>query len=159
MVVERVSWVLDADIRRFFDSVDHGWLMRMLEHRIADPRVLLLLRQWLAAGVLENGIYAETVEGTPQGSGITPRTQKQTSAIRRVMGPAGNWRAAVRRGRQSDRNAMPDDDRVVADEDVLDDQPHDSLALIDVKRVGGSCAGDRGTLRAFRQGAETRHDR
>jgi hypothetical protein len=68
----------------------------------------------------------------------TPRTQKQTSAIRRVMGPAGNWRAAVRRGRQSDRNAMPDDDRVVADEDVLDDQPHDSLALIDVKRVGGS---------------------
>jgi RNA-directed DNA polymerase len=72
VMTERVSWVLDADIRRFFDSVDHGWLMRMLEHRIADPRVLLLLRQWLAAGVLENGIYAETVEGTPQGSGISP---------------------------------------------------------------------------------------
>jgi group II intron reverse transcriptase/maturase len=72
IMTERVSWVLDADIRRFFDSVDHGWLLRMIEHRIADPRILRLLRQWLKAGILENGVYAETVEGTPQGAGISP---------------------------------------------------------------------------------------
>lgn len=72
IMTERVNWVLDADIRKFFDSVDHDWLMRMIEHRIADPRVLSLIRRWLAAGVLENGVYAETVEGTPQGSGISP---------------------------------------------------------------------------------------
>lgn len=69
---ERVNWVFDADIRRFFDSVDHGWLLRMVEHRIADPRVLRLIRQWLEAGVLENGVRSETVEGTPQGAGISP---------------------------------------------------------------------------------------
>ena len=69
---ERVRWVLDADIRRFFDSVDHDWLLRMIEHRIADPRVLRLIGLWLTAGVLEAGCYAETVEGTPQGAGISP---------------------------------------------------------------------------------------
>jgi RNA-directed DNA polymerase len=46
--------------------------MRMVEHRIADPRILRLIRQWLEVGVLENGVYAETVEGTPQGAGISP---------------------------------------------------------------------------------------
>jgi group II intron reverse transcriptase/maturase len=69
---ERGNWVFDADIRGFFDSVDHGWLMRMVEHRIADPRILRLIRQWLEAGVLENGVRSETVEGTPQGAGISP---------------------------------------------------------------------------------------
>lgn len=69
---ERVNWVFEADIRRFYDSVDHDWLLRMLRHRIADPRVLRLIGQWLEAGVMENGVYAETVEGTPQGAGISP---------------------------------------------------------------------------------------
>jgi len=69
---ERVNWVFDADIRKFFDSVDHDWLMRMVEHRIADPRVLRLIRQWLEVGVMEDGRYNETVEGTPQGAGISP---------------------------------------------------------------------------------------
>ncbi len=69
---ERVDWVLDADIRRFFDSVDHDWLLRMLAHRIADRRILRLIEGWLKAGVLEQGVYAETVEGTPQGAGISP---------------------------------------------------------------------------------------
>jgi group II intron reverse transcriptase/maturase len=67
-----VNWVLDADIRRFFDSVNHEWLMRMVAHRIADPRVLRLILQWLRAGVLESGEWRESVEGTPQGSGISP---------------------------------------------------------------------------------------
>jgi len=72
LMSQRVNWVLDADIRKFFDSVDHEWLMRMLAHRIADRRVLGLIRQWLKAGVLESGAWCETVEGTPQGSGISP---------------------------------------------------------------------------------------
>jgi RNA-directed DNA polymerase len=72
ITTEPVNWVLDADIRRYFDSVDHDWLLRMLAHRIADPRVLRLISQWLRAGILEGGVYADTVEGTPQGAGISP---------------------------------------------------------------------------------------
>lgn len=55
VMTQCVNWVLDADIRKFFDSVDHEWLLRMIAHRIADPRVLRLIRQWLKAGVLEGG--------------------------------------------------------------------------------------------------------
>ena len=69
---QHVNWVLDADIRSFFDSVDHEWLLRMLAHRIADPRVLRLVRMWLEAGILESGEWHETERGTPQGAGISP---------------------------------------------------------------------------------------
>lgn len=72
LMSQNVNWVLDADIRRFFDSVDHGWLLRMLVHRIADPRVLRLIAQWLRAGVMESGEWHETTVGTPQGAGISP---------------------------------------------------------------------------------------
>ncbi|HYA39090.1 MAG TPA: group II intron reverse transcriptase/maturase [Candidatus Methylomirabilis sp.] len=72
LMSQRVNWVLDADIRSFFDSVDHEWLMRMLAHRIADPRILRLVRMWLEAGVLESGEWCETDRGTPQGAGISP---------------------------------------------------------------------------------------
>jgi RNA-directed DNA polymerase len=72
ITTEPVNWVLDADIRRYFDSVDHDWLLRMMAHRVADPRILRLIGQWLRAGILENGVYADTVEGTPQGAGISP---------------------------------------------------------------------------------------
>jgi group II intron reverse transcriptase/maturase len=69
---QRVNWVLDADIRRFFDSVDHEWLLRMVAHRIADPRILRLIRQWLEAGILESDEWHEVDRGTPQGAGISP---------------------------------------------------------------------------------------
>jgi group II intron reverse transcriptase/maturase len=72
IMTERVSWVVDADIRNFYGSVDHVWLMRMVEHRIADPRILRLIRLWLRAGVMEDGVHADTVEGVPQGAGISP---------------------------------------------------------------------------------------
>ena len=58
--------------RSFFDSVDHEWLMRMLAHRIADRRILRLIRMWLEAGILESGEWCETDRGTPQGAGISP---------------------------------------------------------------------------------------
>jgi len=67
-----VTWVLDADIRSFFDSVDHEWLLRMLAHRIGDPRILRLVRMWLEVGILESGEWHETDRGTPQGAGISP---------------------------------------------------------------------------------------
>lgn len=72
LMTQYVNWVLDADIRRFFDSVDHEWLLRMVAHRVADPRILGLIRGWLRAGMLEGNAWSETVEGTPQGAGISP---------------------------------------------------------------------------------------
>ena len=72
LMSQRVNWVLDADIRSFFDSVDHEWLLRMVAHRIADPRILRLIRMWLEAGVLESNELHESERGTPQGSGISP---------------------------------------------------------------------------------------
>jgi len=72
LMTQYVNWVLDADIRRFFDSVDHEWLLRMVSHRIADRRVVRLISQWLKAGVLESGEWKETEQGTPQGAGISP---------------------------------------------------------------------------------------
>jgi RNA-directed DNA polymerase len=68
----KVNWVLDADIRGFFDAIDHGWLMKFLEHRIADRRILRLMRRWLRAGVSEDGEWSRTTVGTPQGAVISP---------------------------------------------------------------------------------------
>ena len=68
----KVNWVLDADIRGFFDAIDHVWLMKFLEHRIADRRILRLVRKWLRAGVSEEGEWSPTTVGTPQGAVISP---------------------------------------------------------------------------------------
>jgi group II intron reverse transcriptase/maturase len=68
---KKVNWVLDADIRDFFTSVDRGWLERFLRHRIADERVLRLIGKWLAAGVMEEGVWSEGA-GTPQGASASP---------------------------------------------------------------------------------------
>jgi group II intron reverse transcriptase/maturase len=68
----KVNWVLDADIRSFFDTLDHGWLVKFLEHRIADRRVVRLIQKWLKAGVLEEGRRTPTETGTVQGGSISP---------------------------------------------------------------------------------------
>ena len=68
----KVDYILDCDVRSFFDSVSHEWLVRFLEHRIGDPRVIRLIRKWLKAGVMADGKWAETEIGTPQGSVISP---------------------------------------------------------------------------------------
>jgi group II intron reverse transcriptase/maturase len=69
---KRVNWVLDADIRGFFDHLDRGWLERFLRHRIADGRILRLVMKWLNAGVLEDGQWSDSGEGTPQGGSLSP---------------------------------------------------------------------------------------
>jgi group II intron reverse transcriptase/maturase len=68
----KVNWIIDADIRGFFDNISHEWLMKFLEHRIADPRMLRLLKKWLRAGVSEDGEWSATKVGTPQGAVISP---------------------------------------------------------------------------------------
>jgi group II intron reverse transcriptase/maturase len=68
----KVNWVLDVDIRGFFDAIDHEWLIRFIEHRIKDRRVIRHIRKWLNAGVMENGHWNKTEEGTPQGGNISP---------------------------------------------------------------------------------------
>lgn len=69
---KKVNWVLDADIRGFFDAIDHGWMMKFFEHRIADRRILRLLQKWLSAGVLQDGKWTASEEGTPQGATVSP---------------------------------------------------------------------------------------
>ena len=69
---QSVSWVLDADIARFFDTVDHEWLIRFLEHRIGDRRMIHLIAKWLKVGVLEAGRITKVGAGTPQGAVISP---------------------------------------------------------------------------------------
>jgi RNA-directed DNA polymerase len=68
----KVNWVLDADIRGYFEAIDHGWMVKFIEHRIADRRVVRLIQQWLTAGVLEDGTRTWSAEGTPQGGSISP---------------------------------------------------------------------------------------
>jgi RNA-directed DNA polymerase len=69
---QKVNWVLDADIRGFFDAIDHGWLAKFVEHRVGDRRVLRLIQKWLAAGVMENGKWTESEVGSPQGATVSP---------------------------------------------------------------------------------------
>jgi group II intron reverse transcriptase/maturase len=68
----RVNWVLDADIRGFYDAIDHDWMLRFLEHRIADRRVLRLIQRWLRAGVIEQGEWSQTTQGAAQGASVSP---------------------------------------------------------------------------------------
>jgi RNA-directed DNA polymerase len=68
----RINWVLDADIRAFYDTINQDWLVRFVEHRIGDRRIIRLIRKWLTAGVLEEGQLIRTEEGTPQGAVISP---------------------------------------------------------------------------------------
>jgi RNA-directed DNA polymerase len=69
---KRVNWVLDADIKGFFDAVDHSWLLRFVRHRVGDERIARLVGKWLKAGVLEDGQWSASDQGTPQGAVISP---------------------------------------------------------------------------------------
>jgi group II intron reverse transcriptase/maturase len=72
LTVKHVNYVLDADIRGFFDSISHEWMLKFVQHRVADRRILRLIQKWLKAGVMEEGEWSETEMGTPQGAVISP---------------------------------------------------------------------------------------
>src|ERR1700758_3666232 len=72
LVKKKVNYVLDADIQGFFDNLDKAWMIKFVEHRVADRRILRLIQKWLKAGVMEEGKWTETEKGTPQGSVISP---------------------------------------------------------------------------------------
>jgi RNA-directed DNA polymerase len=72
MVQRKVNWIVDADVRGFFDHLDHGWMRKFLEHRIGDRRILRLIGKWLRAGVSEGGEWSRTAVGTAQGAVISP---------------------------------------------------------------------------------------
>ena len=69
---KKVNWVLDCDIRGFFDNLSHEWLLKFVQHRIADRRIFRLIQKWLKAGVMVEGEWKNTEMGTPQGSVISP---------------------------------------------------------------------------------------
>jgi RNA-directed DNA polymerase len=87
---KRVNWILDADIRNFFDRMSFEWILKFVEHRVADQRILRLIQKWLKAGVSEDGEWSETTVGTPQGAVVTPLTQKVIWVARR--GRSAVWR-------------------------------------------------------------------
>jgi group II intron reverse transcriptase/maturase len=72
IISTKVNWILDADIRSFFDAVNQEWLIRFLEHRIGDPRIVRLIRKWLKAGILEDEVVSVSDKGTGQGAVISP---------------------------------------------------------------------------------------
>jgi RNA-directed DNA polymerase len=69
---KKVNWILDLDLKSFFDNISHEKLVQLIEQRIADPRILRLIQKWLKAGVMEDGIWSETEAGTPQGAVVSP---------------------------------------------------------------------------------------
>src|SRR5213594_3421772 len=72
LLKKKVNYILDADIRGFFDNLDKSWMIQFMKHRVADPRILRLIRKWLKAGVREEGQWSEPQTGTPQGSVVSP---------------------------------------------------------------------------------------
>jgi group II intron reverse transcriptase/maturase len=72
IMTKKVGWVLDADIRGYFDSIDHEWLVKFVQHRIADKRVIRHIQKWLQAGVMEQGVVTLPEEGVPQGGSVSP---------------------------------------------------------------------------------------
>ena len=85
-MAEGYGWCVDLDLEKFFDRVNHDKLMGQIAKRVEDKRLLKLIRAFLNAGVMENGLVSPSVEGTPQGGPLTPRTQKITSNL------SGGWR-------------------------------------------------------------------
>jgi len=72
LLKKKVNYIVEADVRSFFDNLDKSWMIRFIGHRVADPRILRLIQKWLKAGVMEEGNWSEPKTGTPQGSVISP---------------------------------------------------------------------------------------
>jgi hypothetical protein len=123
----KVNWILDMDLKGFFDNIGKDHLMEMVERRIADPRILRLIRKWLDAGIIEDGEWHETEKGTPQGAVLTPLTQK-------VIWVAGRRRTAVWRRAWRNGDTVANRDVVFSHQNFFDHEAHDPLAFSDVQR-------------------------
>ena len=93
-----VNFILDADIAGFFDTVNHDWLIKFVEHRIADRRILRLIRKWLRAGVMEDGVVRPGTVGTPQGAVVSPVLARPVGTpLAQTPSPRGSHPGALRR--------------------------------------------------------------
>ena len=95
LLIRKVNWVLDVDIRGFFDAIDHGWLVKFVEHRIGDRRVVRLIQKWLNAGVLQDGTQTRSEQGTPPGGSASPLLACTTRSTCGSSGGGGRRRAAT----------------------------------------------------------------
>ena len=130
-ISEGYGWVVDLDLEKFFDRVNHDRLMARMSKRISDKRVLKLIRRFLQAGVMENGLVSPVDEGTPQGGPLTPLTQKVILTLWRL-------RSSVLRGTRRHGNAVTNGDRIFADQNLFNQEAHDSLAFQDTKRFSSA---------------------
>ena len=101
---KKVNWVLDADIRGFFDTIDHEWMVKFLEHRIADQRIVRLIQKWLTAGVLEDGKWSATEEGDTAGRDGLAAPGERLPALR--LRPVGPAMAEANSARRDDRRPL-----------------------------------------------------
>ena len=128
--------VIDLDLKSYFDTISHELLMKLMRRRVRDPRVLRLIRRWLRAGVLHEGVREETLIGSPQGAVKTPRTQKITWTRRRPRRTQSRGRRALRSSpRLRNGNRMTECDGVAADKDFLHYKPQDLLTLSHIQRL------------------------
>ena len=88
--------MFEADLKNFFGSLDHGWLLRFVEHRVGDPRILSLIRKWLKAGVMEGKTYEESEVGTPQVKELVDRINLTLKGHYNYYGMGGNYQSLVK---------------------------------------------------------------
>jgi len=125
------GFVVDIDLEKFFDRVNHDILMGLAAKRVKDKRVLKLLRAFLNAEVMENGLVSPVAEGTPQGGPLTPRTQKITWHVFFSWHSGWCWVSG-------DRDGMPDLDRFFVDQNFLHHQPENLLPFGHVQGIRGA---------------------
>jgi retron-type reverse transcriptase len=98
LLKKKVNYVLDADISSFFDTLDKGWLVKFVEHRVADPRILRLIQKWLKAGVMEDGKWSETKTGSPRLGDFTAPGEYLPALLFRSLGERLAQEVGARRG-------------------------------------------------------------
>ena len=133
-IVQGYGWVIDLDLEKFFDRVNHDKLMGQIAKRVEDKRLLKLVRAFLNAGVMENGLVSPSVEGTPQGGPLTPLTQKVTCVAWRLTTFGARGRPTAFSWFGWSWNRVSDDNRVIVHQDLLHQESHNALTLPNLQR-------------------------